>query len=230
MVGISSPETLHDLPYGPIGEFYSLHRPEEEMPTVRSVVLAAIPVWDRSFYLVVDPQARKNYSAAKPSGSAESYLLDYEIMKNKAWTLVDYLKRRGFESQLTFRIPLKTAAVKCGLGCQGKSSLLVTPSHGPRVALVSVLTEVELKVDEPFKDDLCKGCEKCIVSCPTRAIEPYKVRFNRCMVYSAENPGALDVPTEVREKEKKLIQRPTPCSFFECTICIDVCPIGRSHT
>jgi len=227
MVGVSNPETLRDLPYGPVGDFYVLRRPEEEMPNVRSVVLAAIPVWDRSFYLVVDSQARKGSSNSTPSVHSESYFFDYEIMKNKAWTVVDYLKGKGFESSLSFKIPLKTAAVKCGLGCQGKNSLLVTPNFGPRVALISILTEAELEVDEPFKEDLCSGCEKCILACPTNAIESHKVKFNRCMVYSVENPGASDVPEEVRDRERKLIQRPTPCSFIECTVCIDACPIGR---
>ena len=151
-------------------------------------------------------------------------------MKNKAWMIVDHLRKKGFESLLSLAIPLKTAAVRCGLGCQGKNTLLITPNHGPRVRLVSVLTEAELDIDEPYKEDLCKDCEQCVIACPTRALEPYKIEINRCMTYAAEKPHATDVPEEVRNLEQELIKRPTSRSYIECTTCIEACPIGKPQT
>lgn len=127
----------------------------------------------------------------------------------------------------SFDIPLKAAAVKCGLGYQGKSTLLVTPHHGPRVGLISVLTTAELDIDEPYKEDFYGNCEKCILACPTKALEPYGLKMNRCMTYSAESPNSSDVVEDVRELERKLVAKPTQNSYIECTTCIDVCPIGK---
>jgi epoxyqueuosine reductase len=153
--------------------------------------------------------------------------LYYEVLKDKAWMVVDYLAKKGFESVYSLGIPLKTSAVRCGLGCQGKNTLLITPNYGPRVRLISVLTSAELDVDEPFKENICGDCERCVVACPTKALEPYRLKINRCMTYSAENPRAEDVVEDVKEKERRLIQRPSLCSYVECSICLEACPIGK---
>ncbi len=226
-VGVASPDRLRGLPHGWISTVVNLRTPEEELPSVESVMLLGYYAWDKAFNLQVDSthfQDRANYVPEVPS---ENYQLYYEVLRNKAWMIVDELTVKGFESRLSLTIPLKTAAVRCGLGCQGKNTLLVTPSYGPRLRLIAILTAAELDVDEPFEDDLCGECERCIAACPTKALEPYKIQINRCMTYAAEEPEAPDVPADVRRLEKRLIQRPTAHSYVECTTCIEACPIGK---
>ncbi len=58
----------------------------------------------------------------------------------------------------------KAVAVAAGLGWQGKSLLLVTPKHGPRVRLVTVLTDLDLPPDEPVKNR-CGTCTACADAC-----------------------------------------------------------------
>ena len=229
VVGISNPNMLRDLPYGWVGKVSNLRSLEEELLTVKSVVLMGFNAWDRALNLAVDSPNWRGYGMHMPDELLEHYQFYYEIMKNKAWVVVDHLRKRGFESLFSLAIPLKTAAVKCGLGYQGKSTLLITPSHGPRVRLISVLTTAELDIDEPFKEDLCGDCEKCVTACPSKALEPYKLKIERCMTYSAESPHSLDVADDVRRLERRLVQRPTPNSYIECTTCIEVCPIGIPH-
>ena len=226
-VGISTPNMLRGLPHGWVSTVCNLRSPEEELSTVKSVMLMSYYAWDKSFNLVVDSTYLRGRDMYAPKVPLESYQLYYEILKNKAWMIVDHLTKKGYESRLSLAIPLKTAAVRCGLGCQGKNTLLITPNHGPRIRLISVLTTAELDVDEPCKDDLCGECEKCIIACPTKALEPYKIKINRCLTYAAEKPHAQDVPDDVRKIEKRLIQRPTSNSYIECTTCIEVCPIGK---
>ena len=211
-VGVSNPERLQGLPHGWVSTICNLRSPNEVFPNVKSVILMGFNAWDRAFNLAVE--------------SADSFY--YEILKNKAWSIVDYLRKKGFESALSLAIPLKVAAVRCGLGCQGKNTLLITPDYGPRVRLVSVLTTAELNVDEPFEENLCGDCEKCIRACPTKALEPYRLKINRCITYAAEKPKAADVSEEIRNIERRLIERPTPNSFIQCTRCIEVCPVGVS--
>jgi epoxyqueuosine reductase len=227
-VGILNPSTLQDLPYGWVGRMINLRPPEEIMPTVKSIILLCFNAWDRAFNLAIDQPNWRGYGMHGPEEKFESYILYYEIMRNKAWMIVDYLTKRGFDSLISLGIPLKTAAVRCGLGCQGKNTLLIHPTYGPRVRLVSVLTTAQLEIDEPYKEDLCKNCEKCVIACPTQALEPYKLKINRCMTYSAESPHSPEVPDDVRKMERRLVQRPTPNSYIECTTCIDTCPRGRS--
>lgn len=225
--GISAPNMLEDLPHGPIGSVCTLRLPKDELPTAKSVILMSYYAWDPIFNLQVDSAYFRPRERYTPKVQTENYQLYYEILKNKAWTVVNYLRKKGFESTLSLGISLKTSAVRAGLGCQGKNTLLVTPSHGPRVRLISVLTTAELDTDEPFKEDLCKDCEKCVIACPTQALEPYKIKINRCLTYAAEKPYAQDVTKDIRKLEKKLIMRPTPNSYVECWTCIEACPIGK---
>lgn len=226
-VGVSDPGSLRGLPHGKVHSLYALYSPEEQLPSARSVVLLAFYAWDKAFNMQVDTTYLDAGVRSKLPHEGESYQLYYEVLKNKAWMVVDYLAKKGFESVYSLGIPLKTSAVRCGLGCQGKNTLLITPNYGPRVRLISVLTSAELDVDEPFRENICGDCERCVVACPTKALEPYKLKINRCMTYSAENPRAEDVAEDVKEHERRLIQRPSLCSYVECTICLEACPVGK---
>jgi ferredoxin len=226
-IGVSSPALLDDLPYGPVGQVTTLQSPIQEMPDVKSVILLVFHTWDKIFSLSVDPPEWRGYRLHSPEEEFESYYLPYEIMKNKAWELIDFLWREGYEARYSLRIPLKTTAIKCGLGCQGKNTLLITLDHGPRVSLISILTNAELGIDKPFEENLCGDCNLCVTACPTKALAPYAITIEKCMTYSAEFPCSLDVSPHVREMEKKLVPRPTQNSYIECARCMEVCPIGK---
>ena len=110
----------------------------------------------------------------------------------------------------------KLAAHLAGLGWVGKNCLLVTPQHGPRVRLATVLTDVPLKPGEPVPSR-CGDCRKCVDICPVKAFtgvvfnssEPRDVRFSAhlCNDYT-------------RRRQERLGEG-------LCGLCIYVCPWGR---
>lgn len=114
----------------------------------------------------------------------------------------------------------KAVARLGGLGWQGKNLLLITPQHGPRVRLVSVLTDAPLPVDRPMKNR-CGACMLCRDACPVQAIKGvitashYRDReeamaFSRCVEkLTGEFAGLPDIGAPI------------------CGICIKVCPFGR---
>jgi epoxyqueuosine reductase len=83
--------------------------------------------------------------------------------------LVDWQNQRGHLSH-------KRVAVGAGLGWLGRNNLLVTPSHGAQVRLVTVLTDLELKPDKPLDRD-CDSCRACIAACPAKAISDTPSEF-----------------------------------------------------
>ncbi|MHA2220863.1 MAG: epoxyqueuosine reductase [Candidatus Thorarchaeota archaeon] len=221
-VGVASLDRLEDLHHGWVGEVRELYRPEAELANTKSVIVLAFNTWDHAYSLMIDSPKQDSRFAHNSLG--------YEVMKTRAWTIVDFLQREGFEAKWSVGIHLKRAAILSGMGAQGKNSLLITPNYGPRVFLIAVLTSAELYPDSPFEGDLCKDCKRCIKACPTNAIiEPYKPRIERCMVYRLECPNSTNVPESVREKTRKLIERPTSNSYIECTRCVDACPIGSQN-
>jgi epoxyqueuosine reductase len=114
----------------------------------------------------------------------------------------------------------KMIAHIAGLGWIGKSCLLVTPEHGPRVRWISLLTDAPLEnVDSPL-EQRCGDCVECVSICPTQSIkgrnfvmgEPRETRFDftRCDTYF--------------EQMKKSLKYPV------CGMCLYVCPHGQTKT
>ncbi|MHA2232599.1 MAG: 4Fe-4S binding protein, partial [Candidatus Hodarchaeales archaeon] len=64
----------------------------------------------------------------------------------------------------------KMVATRAGLGWIGKNVLLVTPHFGPRVRLVSVLTDAPLQTATPISESNCGKCRACVVACPVKAL------------------------------------------------------------
>jgi len=90
----------------------------------------------------------------------------YTSMPIPAAALSDPYMTRGAFSH-------RHAAVAAGFGEFGWNGLLITPEAGPRVRLVSVLTEAELSPDPMYSGDkLCnkEKCAVCVTACPTNAI------------------------------------------------------------
>ena len=111
----------------------------------------------------------------------------------------------------------RAAAARSGLGWFGKSTNILTQSHGSWVLLGQVVTDLELEPDPPLKKT-CGACVRCIDDCPTGAIvAPYIVDNARCISYQTiENRGVI--PLEMRPLIGDWI--------FGCDICQDVCPVN----
>ncbi len=116
----------------------------------------------------------------------------------------------------------KAVAIAAGIGWQGKSLLVVSPQHGPRLRLVTVLTDLPLAPDAPLRNR-CGSCTACTDACPARAIRGastdshYESReealhFDRCR-------------TKVLDEFSKLPH----ITGGICGVCVSVCPWGRKR-
>jgi len=112
----------------------------------------------------------------------------------------------------------KLAAHLAGLGWIGKSCLLITPEHGPRVRLATVLTGAPLEAGSPIANG-CGNCCRCVDICPVKAFtgvpfdpsEPRDVRFRASL---------CDEYTE---------RRSHTYGDVNCGLCVHVCPYGRKR-
>ncbi|MFY9799945.1 MAG: 4Fe-4S double cluster binding domain-containing protein [Methanoregula sp.] len=111
----------------------------------------------------------------------------------------------------------KLAAHLAGLGWIGKSCLLITPDHGPRVRWVSILTDAPLQPTGSPMEPWCGDCTACVNICPQNAFtgrifsedEPRETRYD-----------AVACDRYFREMEKKK-------GVAVCGLCLYVCPYGR---
>jgi epoxyqueuosine reductase QueG len=87
----------------------------------------------------------------------------------------------GWEKQRA-HVSHKHVAQKAGLGWIGRNNLLVSPQFGSRQRLVTVLTNMPLKVDEPLPWG-CDDCRACISSCPSQSIKDRPEDFDHIGCY-----------------------------------------------
>jgi epoxyqueuosine reductase QueG len=175
-----------------------------------------------------------------PAGDKEGAILyrhsAYDVVNlaldQIALRVANLLRREGFDA---FPIPAskrtsdekisgpfsqKLAAHLAGLGWIGKSCLLITREHGPRVRWVTVLTDAPLAPTGSPMESQCGGCRACVDICPQNAFtgrefnpdEPREARFDA---------AACDRYFREMEKEK---------GVAVCGLCLYVCPYGRKRS
>ena len=136
--------------------------------------------------------------------------LNYHAIPIPASQIIDKEKLEGLISH-------KMVATRAGMGWIGKSALLITPQYGPRVRLVSILTDAPLEISQQINSSECGKCLSCVKACPSQAIK------GENWVVGMEREELLDVErcNKVTEENKVAVGEQI------CGICINRCPIGR---
>jgi len=98
-----------------------------------------------------------------------------------------------------------------GLGWIGRNNLLVNAAFGSRLRLVTILTEMPLKIDRPVRQN-CGSCLLCIKVCPAGAIKENKTDFDHLRCF---------------EKLKEF-QKLRLADQYICGICVKACT-GRNE-
>ncbi|MFH1138223.1 MAG: 4Fe-4S double cluster binding domain-containing protein [Pseudomonadota bacterium] len=154
------------------------------------------------------------------------------LLDQAALRVSGFIQRRGFRalpvpaSQILDwenwlgAISHKAVARMAGLGWQGKSLLLINPEVGPRIRLVTVLTDLNLPPDQPLANR-CGKCRECEQACPAGAIlgrpfgDGYRARSE-----------AWNVEACVEHLTNKFGQLNGVTALI-CGLCIKACPFGR---
>ncbi len=111
-------------------------------------------------------------------------------------------------------------AQQSGIGWVGKNGNLITKESGSFFFIATLITDLELKYDDPFAKDYCGSCTKCIDACPTEAILPDKVvNGSKCISYFTIELKDSLIPSDMKGKFDNWA--------FGCDICQDVCPWNR---
>jgi epoxyqueuosine reductase len=193
-------------------------------PTARSVVMLGVSYWsDTPGYLEAPPDEGEGWIARYAQGK------DYHVVLRRR--LIQLVKafeadpRLGYPS-VAHRIFVDTGPVlekafaqRAGLGWIGKNTLLLNQDLGSWLFLATVLTPLELALDEAGVDH-CGSCTRCLDACPTDAFpEPYVLDARRCIATWT---------IESHEPSRDIVPEQLGGHLFGCDICQEVCPWNRS--
>jgi epoxyqueuosine reductase len=125
-----------------------------------------------------------------------------------------------YASDLRTPLSHKMVATRTGLGWIGKSDLFVSNAFGPRLRLVSILTNTPLECDKPpVEKSLCGNCKICMNRCPAGAINGklWDITVDRDTFFDAH---------KCRDKCKEFGEKYLKMNVRVCGICVAVCPFG----
>ena len=221
---ISRANGIDLLGFADASEFagYALERsirrdPRLSLPGSQTIIVAGVYIGGASLPAWSDPWHGRT-SRLYLSG----YFLD---VTEPLMPMARFLRDYGYKAMIcdgaggASIIPLKLAAVRAGLGWQGKHSLLLTRKFGTFLALGGILTDAILKHNRDKRPDRCGTCNKCREACPVSALDqPYVLNRERCLaslLMSDRLPGDV----------KHLIEN----RVVDCEICQDACPWNKRH-
>ena len=191
--------------------------PRQIFPFTQTVVVLGVPV----FIPALDTTPSIVYS--------ELYNTTNRLLDEIAYRLAVFINNKGYravsfprdgygdvsalEERPEAAFSHVLAAKYAGLGTIGFSHTLLTPAYGPRVRLVSVLTDAVVAPDPVIEKTLCIRCRLCRKCCPTASLadtgQPLaEMDKHKCMLYHKE----------LKEQFR-----------YPCGVCIKVCPAGADR-
>ena len=145
---------------------------------------------------------------------------DYHtVLKKQLYQLLNWIKEnnskvKGVVCVDTSPVMDKVWAQRGGLGWIGKHTNLISRDLGSWLFLGELILDLALDYDAPFEEDLCGTCLACIESCPTHALDEYKIDAGKCISYlTIEHRG------ELPESQSDLHGW-----IYGCDVCQEVCP------
>jgi epoxyqueuosine reductase len=192
--------------------------PKLSLPNARTIIVAGIyiggitlPTWKNAWY----------------GRTSRLYLSGFFLDVVKPLEpIAQFLKNEGYQAIVCDSsteggdiLPLKLAAVRAGLGWQGKHSLLISKQYGTFLALGGIITNADLEHNTQEEPNRCRNCDRCQQACPLAALEqPHVLNVNNCM-------SRLLMAENLPEKVQAVMEN----RIGDCEICQEACPWNKKH-
>lgn len=143
-------------------------KPVDIVPTANSIIVFGVGFLDSLFKCWSSPQE----ILTAPGSPALNILFVWEMkfkkfLRERNYSAYGYMEARGL-----FKIHIRQAHAfqQAGLGYVGKSNLAISKKYGPRMNIMTILTDAPLIADDPFTENYCDECDFCQRFCTSGAI------------------------------------------------------------
>jgi len=137
--------------------------------------------------------------------------------------LANYITQLGYRARAhvdgNYKVLCTALAHEAGIGELGRLGLIITPSHGPRVRLAVVTTDIPLLEDPPISfgvQHFCRICKKCADNCPSGSIDKEEKKKIR---------GVIKWQSNMESCFQFWLKSGT-----DCGLCLAVCPYSKPDT
>ncbi len=146
------------------------------------------------------------------------YKIVNSFLDHSALKLGNIIQRKGYAAlaipatqiidweKNTAHLSHRRLGVLAGLGWIGRNNLLVNEKLGSQFRLVSILTDMPLKIDQPGKKD-CDNCRLCVKMCPCGAIQESSADFDYKKCFD----------------QLRSFQTQRQVEQFVCGVCVNMC-------
>ena len=192
--------------------------PKLSLPNAKTIIVAgiyigglALPFWENDSY----------------GRTSRLYLSGFFLDVIKPLEpIATFLKGEGYQTMVCNSatkegslLPLKLAAVRAGLGWQGKHSLLISRKYGTFLALGGIITTADLEHNIKEEPNRCNNCDNCQKACPLEALDqPYVVNMKKCLSYLLQTEHLPLAAQSVMQNR-----------VGDCEICQQACPWNKKH-
>jgi epoxyqueuosine reductase len=214
-------------------EDYALHLDEriKSFPESRELYESLYPLafpqknveWAKSIIVCVRSYGKYSIPEKLDKYIGRAYLVDGRLKHSKEYSrkleFETYLNDLGLKTAYSI-VPARLAAVNAGLGYIGNNNFFYTKKYGSWVFIDTWVIDAELEYDQPTHSFNCsEGCNKCIDSCPTGALnKSFSMNRGKCI---AQLTNELDLQTE--ELKAKM-----GTWIYGCDVCQNVCPMNKN--
>jgi epoxyqueuosine reductase len=177
--------------------------------------------WARSIVVFAHNYLTETYAPMDTGAMVGRFATDdhYRSVRHIGNRLRGELREAGHQAEILIddnRLVDRAAAARAGLGWIGKSTMVLTPGHGPWMLLGSVVTDAKLETTQPMIRG-CGTCDECMPACPTGAITASGLDAGKCISTWLQTPGSI--PRWIRPHIGRRI--------YGCDECLTSCPPGQ---
>ena len=189
--------------------------PQNSWPWVKNVIVLGIPLFAPMTFTTPSMVYQELYDTSNRVLDDIAYKLTNYITTELGYRALFFPRDCYYSIDVLMKNPNASfshvvAAYYAGMGTFGDSHNLITKEYGPRLRIVSVLTDAPVSPDPQLEKDLCIHCKKCLKACPVHCFEE---KENNLFSYDkiACTQHHVDIKNE---------------NHWPCGVCMNVCPVG----
>lgn len=189
--------------------------PQHIWPWVKNVIVLGIPLYTPMISTTPSMVYQELYDTSNRVLDDISYHLTNYIITKLGYKAIFFPRDCYYNIDVLVDNPNAAfshviAGYYAGMGSIGDSHNLITKEFGPRLRIVSILTDAPITQDEMLKKNLCIHCKKCLRSCPSKCFSE-----NEDSIYNMDKVACTKYHVMIKNEH-----------HWPCGICVNVCPVG----